>query len=156
MKRLFIREEILKKLANAGNRGLTIYDASAIGPGRRETISTNTATKILQDFEAKGLVTRKEEGFRGRKPYVIASIGMDVLEIARTVSKSRQSGKTITIGELADTYGEEKVNKAILACLLRYRVPPPMECEAISYLTRINFLQVIPSGALKKKALVVR
>jgi DNA-binding PadR family transcriptional regulator len=156
VKRQFIGEETLKKLADAGDEGLTIYEASMAGPTRSKTLSTSTATKILEDFRVKGLVTRKEEGFRGAKPYTITPTGKDVLKVAKTVSDSNKEGKSMKIGELVKTFGEEKVNKAILACLLRYRVASIMEAEAVSCLTRIGFLEAISSAPLKKSALVIR
>lgn len=147
---------MLRKLADAGSKGKTIYEVSVAGPGHAETVSTGTAKKIFEDFKAKGLVIRKEEGFRGAKPYVITQIGRDILAVAETVSDSREKGKSMTIGELVKTFGEENVNKTILACLLRYRVASIMEAEAVSCLTRIDFLDVVSSAPLKKRALVIR
>jgi DNA-binding PadR family transcriptional regulator len=127
----FIREEILKKLAEVGDKGLTIYDASMAGPDRSDTVSTSTATKILDDFRVRGLVFRKEEEFRRAKPYVITQEGRDVLKVAKTVSDLRKSGKTVTIGQLVTDFGAENVNLTMLACLLRYRVPSVLQCEAV-------------------------
>lgn len=156
LKRQFIREKILNKLADAGDKGLTIYEASVAGPGRSETVSTSTATKILEDFKAKGLVTRKEEGFRAAKPYVLTPTGRDVLEVAETVSDSKERGEPMTIGELVKMFGEERVINTVLACLLRYRVPSPMEYEAVACMTKISFLHVVSSAPLRKNALLIR
>jgi hypothetical protein len=156
VKRHFIREELLKKLEVANNKGLTIYDAFMPGTGRSETMSTSTASKVLEDFRLKGLVVRKEEGFRVAKPYTITQKGLDVLKVATAVSNSRKNGKSITIGCLVEEFGAEKVNNTILACLLRYRVPSIMEYEAVSFFSRIDFLEAVSSAPLKKSALVVR
>ena len=156
LKRQFIREEILRRLGKNGDAGLTIYDASVAGSERTGTVSTSTATKILEDFKAKGLALRKEEEFRGAKPYVITPIGRAVLEAAKAVSDSTEKGKSITIGDLVKMFDEEKVNKTILACLLRYRVPSTMEYEAICCLTKISFLHAVSSPPVKKYGVVIR
>ncbi len=155
-KRGFIREMILNKLEQEGAKGLKIYEASVAGPDRSETVYTSTASKILEAFKANGLATREEEGFRGAKPYTITPLGKDVLAVVTTVSNSRKKGQSITVGALVEEFGEEKVNKAILACLLRYRVPPLLECEAVNCMTRIGFLDVVSSAPLRKRALVIR
>ena len=155
MKRRLIRQELLKKLKNAGSKGLTIYALSVAGPDRLETLSTNTITKAMKSFEKNGLVERKGPyAPLEAKPYVITSLGLDVLKTAETVSN--QKGKRIRIGELVEMHGAEKVSIAIISCLLRYKMPPQIEWEVVSCLTGISSLQVVSSTALRKSAIVIR
>jgi predicted transcriptional regulator len=150
VKRQFIRRELLRKLAKAGNEGLTIYDASAI------VASTNTARKILEDFRINGLATRDEEGFRGAKPYILTSVGRDILKVAETVSDSEKKGKTMKIEELVKVFGGERVVQAMIACLLRFQAPSIMEYKAVSCFAGIPFLEVVSSAPLNKRAWVLR
>jgi hypothetical protein len=88
------------------------------------------------------------------KPYVITPLGLDVLKTAETVSDNK--GKPIRLGELVKMHGAEKVNMAIVACLLRYKMPAQIEWEVVSCLTTISSLQVVSSTAYRKSAIVIR
>lgn len=150
----FPRYTLLEQLVKAGDKGLTVYEASIAGPKRLKTVSTSSASKILEDFRTKGLVTRKIEKFRGRQPYYMTSLGRSVFEVAEKVSESERNGKPITIGKLEETFGEETVNKTVLACLIRYNIPSYKMWEAICSITKAGFLQAVMSPPVKKYAVV--
>jgi DNA-binding PadR family transcriptional regulator len=147
-----------------GKEGVTTYDLSASGYTKEGKLripiaSPSAIYKILEDFKKEGLATKDDEGLQGNSgamPYHITQIGSEVLEVAKMVSDLEQMGQSITIGRLAEKFGMKRVNKTIVACLLRYTIPSEMYSEAVCRLSQISFLQVVSSPVLRKKSIVLR